>query len=355
MDTTKILKFVEDAGKAIADTTVTVLNESKKISEEKILPAAKGATALIQTKVTEIKDSASNKSVELLDMNGDGKLDQEDMLILLDNIYGQAVNGIPKISAPVNEICEEYLSRYKDPRKAAEKMIASDIAKCTTSGFLTGFGGFITLPVTLPANVTSVIYVQIRMIASVANFAGLDVNSDACKTLTYACLAGVSLAEVVKKTGLKIGEKLTMSVIKKIPGKTLTAINQKVGFRFLTKFGSKGLINLGKMVPFVGAIIGGGFDLVETKVISDRALKQFFDGNFEIDKGEDFIEVEFEDESVELDTVDTVAIPSPKNDQATGLQSELDKIKLLKEYKELLDMGIITQEEFEQKKSELLG
>ena len=36
-------------------------------------------------------------------------------------------------------------------------------------------------------------------------------------------------------------------------------------------------------------------------------------------------------------------------------QIESDAVKLLKEYKELLDMGVITQEEFDQKKKSLLG
>ena len=35
-------------------------------------------------------------------------------------------------------------------------------------------------------------------------------------------------------------------------------------------------------------------------------------------------------------------------------QQRLDNLKLLKEYKELLDSGIITQEEFEKKKAEIL-
>ena len=35
-------------------------------------------------------------------------------------------------------------------------------------------------------------------------------------------------------------------------------------------------------------------------------------------------------------------------------QSETDNVKKIKEYKELLDSGIITQEEFDKKKAELL-
>ena len=78
----------------------------------------------------------------------------------------------------------------------------------------------------------------------------------------------------------KFGIKFANGLIKKIPGKVLTKINQKVGFRFITKFGTKGIVNLGKLLPGVGAIVGGSLDLVETKIIADRAYKWFFAGDF---------------------------------------------------------------------------
>lgn len=67
----------------------------------------------------------------------------------------------------------------------------------------------------------------------------------------------------------------------------LTKINQRVGFRFITKFGSKGIVNLGKTLPGVGAIVGGGLDLVETKVIADRAYKWFMIGDFSVEGDKD--------------------------------------------------------------------
>ena len=78
-------------------------------------------------------------------------------------------------------------------------------------------------------------------------------------------------------------------------------INQKVGFRFLTKFGTKGLINIGKAIPVVGGVISGGFDFAETKIIADRAYKMFILGDFSSpkkkgdDTEEDIIEVSAED------------------------------------------------------------
>jgi hypothetical protein len=52
-------------------------------------------------------------------------------------------------------------------------------------------------------------------------------------------------------------------------------INQTVGFRLVTKFGEKGLLNLGKMIPFVGGIVGGGLDASSTLVIGTVARRMF--------------------------------------------------------------------------------
>ena len=163
-----------------------------------------------------------------------------------------------------------------------------------TSGVVTGFGGFITMPVAIPANVGSVIYVQMRMIACVAYMADYELDSDQTQTFIYSCLAGVAVNGLLKQAGIKIGVKFTNGLIKKIPGKVLTKINQKVGFRFITKFGTKGIVNLGKLLPGVGAIVGGGLDLVETKIIAERAYKWFFKGDFWVkdQNGEDMIEID---------------------------------------------------------------
>lgn len=95
-------------------------------------------------------------------------------------------------------------------------------------------------------------------------------------------MCGNSAKDIAKQAGIKIGNKLTENMIKKIPGAVLTKINQKVGFRLVTKFGQKGVINLGKMIPVAGGIIGGGFDIGSTKVIADVAKKTFSVGNEEL-------------------------------------------------------------------------
>ena len=126
-----------------------------------------------------------------------------------------------------------------DKEIAIKKLINFQTTKAATSGFVTGFGGVLTMPVTIPANVYSVILFQMRMIAAIALIRGYDLNSDQVQTFVYATLAGTSLTNIMKQTGIVVGNKMLLGVVKKIPGKTLTKINQAVGFRMVTKFGKK--------------------------------------------------------------------------------------------------------------------
>lgn len=234
---------------------------------------------IILVKIIRIKVLRGNKM-------GIKDLSQEDVMGLLDTCYTKCLDGIPKVSPSIEDMANDYLTKYDSTEDACKAMLKNQITKCTTSGFVTGFGGVITMPVTLPANVGNVMYVQMRMIACTAYMAGYDLNSDQTQTFVYACLAGVAVNGFLKKAGIGFGLKLATGVIKKIPGKVLTKINQKVGFRFITKFGTKGVVNLGKMVPGVGAIVGGGLDFVETKVIADRAYRWFMLGDYSIKEKE---------------------------------------------------------------------
>lgn len=209
-------------------------------------------------------------------------ISQEEIMQLLNKLYEQSTQGIAKVSPPIEELAADYLQKNSDVDAAAKQFVNYQIAKCTTSGFVAGLGGLIMLPVALPANVGSVLYVQMRMIACLAYMGGFDTDSDQVQTLVYACLAGISIDQIIKQAGIQFGNKLAMAMVKKIPGEVLVKINQKVGFRFLTKLGTKGVINIGKAVPIIGGIISGGFDFAETKTIANRAYKMFIENDVSV-------------------------------------------------------------------------
>lgn len=246
------------------------IDETKEFTTQKIIPEAKNFVD--ETKNTISK--ASKKVEEKIQVN----LTEQQMMEILNTLYIKSIDGIPKVSLPIDDLVKDYLDKNEDVEKAAKSLINNSIVKCGTSGFLTSFGGFATLIAALPANITSVIYVQLRMCCAIAKMARYDIYSDQVQTFIFVCLTGSAMTDILKQAGVKFGEKLGISMIKKIPGKTLTAINKKVGFRFVTKFGEKGIVNLGKVIPVVGGVVGGGFDIASTSVIGKNAYSIFMKG-----------------------------------------------------------------------------
>lgn len=202
------------------------------------------------------------------------KVSHNKMMAALDWAYDMAIDGVPGL-ATSEELAYSYMKKNNKKYEQVNSLIRWQNTKAGTSGFLTGLGGIIVLPFSLPANITSVLFIQIRMIAAIAIIGGYDVRDDQVKTLIYLCLAGNSAKDIVKGTGIVIGTKLSESAIKSISGKTLTLINQKVGFRLVTKFGTKGAINMGKAIPLVGGLVGGTFDSVTTNTIGNIARNTF--------------------------------------------------------------------------------
>ncbi len=196
----------------------------------------------------------------------------------LDWAYDKAVNGFPGVDS-AQKMAETYLAGDGTLHSKANSLIRWQISKAGISGFLTGLGGIPIMPITIPANLASVMYVQIRMIAAIAHMGGHDLKNDKVQSLVYACLAGNAAKDILKDVGIVVGTKLTTQAITKISGKTLTAINQRVGFRLLTKFGEKGVVNLGKAVPVVGGFIGGAVDIVTTHAIGNIARDVFIGKN----------------------------------------------------------------------------
>lgn len=216
---------------------------------------------------------------------------QEDMMKLLDSLYDTAVKGIgreasPKdklpvdMMQPVDTIAHHYLAKQGSIETAAKSFIKYQIAKCGATGFLTGLGGVLSLPIAIPANIASALFIQLQTITTLAKMGGFDVQSAQVRTMAYMCLADLSVDQVLKQSGIQIGERMAMSAIKMLPCEVLYRINQRVGFRLVTKFGQRGVINLGKTVPIVGGVISGGFDSIKTKQIADRAYKTFIEQDF---------------------------------------------------------------------------
>lgn len=190
----------------------------------------------------------------------------------LDYCYDLALNStIGGIQKSCYDLAEDYRKKGHSPEKAIDNLVVWQCGKTGLSGFATGLPGFFALPVTLPIDLTTLWYVQLRMVASIALIYELDPKEDRVRTLCYASLLGSSAQEALGRVGVNIANKGAEAALRRLPGSILTQINKAVGFRLATKFGQKGAINLVKLLPLAGGLAGGTINVIGTRAVGKTA------------------------------------------------------------------------------------
>jgi len=169
------------------------------------------------------------------------------------------------------QLADDYRRSGRTTDQCVENFIDWQTAKAGMAGFALGLPGLAFMPVTAPTDLVSTTYLQLRMAAVIGLLYGWDPRSDQFRTIAYMSLLGSAAAEVAREFGVRAGTKLAAAQIARVPGKVLTRINQAVGTRLVTKAGSTGLLNLTKLVPVVGGIVGGGLNVVFTRQIGKVA------------------------------------------------------------------------------------
>ncbi|MBP2334478.1 hypothetical protein JOF41_000656 [Saccharothrix coeruleofusca] len=196
---------------------------------------------------------------------------------MVDQLLRLGIDGFGPFKG-ARRSAEDAVDKGGTREQAIKLLIRNHVAAAGAQGFVTNLGGLVTLPVTLPANITASYLVQTHLIASIAAVQGYDLDSEEVQLAILVCLLGNAGAELVKKAGVKVGAKLTMRLVERIPAQLIREINRRVGFTLLAKHGTaRATVTLAKGVPIVGGVIGGGFDAVATRAVGAFAQRFFTD------------------------------------------------------------------------------
>ena len=200
------------------------------------------------------------------------KLDVKAMAALVSGlqwIYERAIDGVPGLEgAP--DLAVSYQRQCATDEEAIDALIRWQVAKAAAAGFLTNLGGLATLPIALPANVLSALYIQIRMVAAIAALRGHDLKSDQVRTVVLACLCGTTLLDVVKDAGIGVGAGLAQQAVASLSSEGLRRLVRIGGLH-----GARNGARAARLTPLIGGVVAGAVDGALTRVYANAAKKLF--------------------------------------------------------------------------------
>jgi len=106
------------------------------------------------------------------------------LTLLINKFYAQCLSGSYGLDSAY-EIATAHQKRFKHPANALDRLIKQESKKAALGGVLTGLGGIISLPVTIPANLTSTLFIQMCLVTAIAILQGHDVKDERIKALVY--------------------------------------------------------------------------------------------------------------------------------------------------------------------------
>ena len=178
---------------------------------------------------------------------------------------------------PAHEIAATALKHARGDRDQALRIIVRDHRQLgAVGGFVTGLGGFFTMPLSLPANVLEFYLLATRMTAATAKVRGYDIDQPEIRSAILLTLAGADSEDLLKKAGLQAaGGKLSSLAFDRLPAPALMVLNKAVGFRLLGRIGQGTFARLGRLVPVVGGLLGAAIDVYMLGRIGKQAAKEF--------------------------------------------------------------------------------
>ena len=185
------------------------------------------------------------------------------------------VDGVGPLKS-AREYAADARSNTRTTEAAVSKIARTTVIRGAVGGFVTSVGGFVTMPVALPLNVAEFYVQATRMVASIAVLRGYDIDDPRVRTAVLLTLVGSDADEVLAKAGLATGGGRMVSLAtRQLPPAGLLILNKAIAFRLLRGVGEQAFAKLGRGVPLLGGLVGGGIDTWMMKRIADHAIGEF--------------------------------------------------------------------------------
>lgn len=290
---------------------------------------------------------------------------------LLENIINNGPIGVGITREEINNI--------------ANRLIMKRTSQSSIASFAAGIPGGLAMAATIPADILQFFGMSLRLAQELSYLYGADdlwengkIDDEKVKNqLILYC--GVMFGVSGAVSGVRVlSTQVAKTALKKIPQKALTKtfwypmikkICSFVGYTLTKKTLASGV---SKAIPIIGGVISGSINFASMMPMARKLNDTLDNATFDYSEEEFNRDIELlsnetgkvsEEDKQSFKEKFVVGFSKTKNSVSNLFsklgdnkdKSEIDPIEEIKKYKELLDSGIINQEEFNKKKKDLLN
>src|SRR5687767_14793798 len=190
----------------------------------------------------------------------------------LRRVLELAIDGYGRLPGAKTHAARQLQRHGGSIDDATSSIIDFHVRLASAQGFATNLGGLVALPVAIPANLTGVAIVQVRMVAAIAHLRGYDLNDNRVRTALVMCLMG----------GEQVAKHIAQGTLPTSPMAVATApifdpeLDQLVADEVLTdlaaRIGGKNVaLAIVKRVPLMGGGVSAVMDGIATYQIGRYA------------------------------------------------------------------------------------
>jgi uncharacterized protein (DUF697 family) len=193
----------------------------------------------------------------------------------LRRVLEMAIDGYGKLPGAKASAARQLQRSGGSPDKAIEALINFHVQLASAQGFVTNLGGVAALPVSVPANLTGVAVVQVRMVAAIAHLRGYDLDDNRVRTALVMCLLGGERVVKLIKEGKLPTSPMAVATAPVFDPDLDLRVAEEVVSDLAGRVGGKNLaLVVTKRIPLVGGGIGAVMDGAATHQIGKYAKSE---------------------------------------------------------------------------------
>ena len=214
-----------------------------------------------------IRSTATNLAVQTMAPGVAGKA--------IMAVLHKAIDGLPGF-AGAREVAQKELRSKGDVDAAVSTVITKHLGLAGAQGFATGLGGLPATAVMLPANVTALALVHIRMVAAIAHLRGYDLARPGVRLAVLEATLGPEDVEKLLDDRKLPGRPRDVAGMDDVPEKLFDGVAGHAGRVLLGRVTGKQLVlTVARRIPLLGGGVGAVVDGLSTRAVGSYANEEF--------------------------------------------------------------------------------